>query len=70
MFEQKYKGNIMKKFVDSHPANGIHNVNDYKQVVWDMYQDAELAIKTACKEAAEASNDSRNEKPPTAQIFV
>jgi hypothetical protein len=73
VFEQKYKDSIMKKVVDVCQMDGIpskNSVHVYKQVLQNMYQDAEPDIKATCKEEAKASNDSHNEKPPATEIFA
>ena len=66
VFEQQYKVDVMTKFA----AKANTGANVYKEVLRDMYQDAEPDIKAACEDEAKASNASRNKKPPAAEIFA
>lgn len=42
----------------------------YKQVLREMYQDADPDVKAACEDDARASNDFCKAKPPASEIYA
>ena len=44
------------------------SVNIYKRALQDMYQDTDPDVKS-CEEDAKTVNNSRQEKPPTSEIY-
>ena len=42
----------------------------YKQVLREMYQDADPDVKAACEDDAKASNDFCKAKPPASEIYA
>jgi hypothetical protein len=72
VFEQRYRIDVNKKAEDVRKMEGISSqssVNIYKRALRDMYQDADPDVKESCEEDAKTVNNSRQEKPPTSEIY-
>jgi hypothetical protein len=73
VFQKKYNEDITKEAADVREREGIsskNSINVFTRVLRDMYHNADTDIQATCEEEAKATNDSRNDKPPTSEIFA